>query len=84
MCMYTQTLDKHTTQIDVYTQAHTANPPPHTHTRVHAQNVRTHKYEFTQHVCKHGDNKHATLCDNDTGHTCIKSGAHQTHTHTYQ
>ena len=83
MYTHTETLDKHATQIDVYTQAHTAQPPPpptHTHTcacteRAHTQCV------FTQHV--HRDNKHTTLCDNNTGRACIKSGVHQIHTHTY-
>ena len=44
--------------------------------RVHTQCA------FTQRVHKHRDNKHTTLCDNDTGHACIKSGVHQIHTHT--
>ena len=98
-CVHTQTLDRHAAQIDVYTQAHTAHnhTQTHTHIGVHAhgaQNMCMHRTcacterahtqcAFTQRVHKHRDNRHTTLCDNDTGHTCIKSGAHQIHTHTY-
>ena len=92
MCTYTQTLDRHAAQIDVYTQAHTAHNHTQTHTQVCMHTMhrtcacteRAHtQCAFTQRVHKHRENKHTTLCDNNTGHTCIKSGAHQIHTHTY-